>query len=165
MDTRTIGLSINSSYADQYAAAKMARIPVPYIGDFLGDLAVRSIEQGKSGVDKFGAFLSSQAMGWRMHGSSRSGAEKVSRKSVSTVKVLFDDGEPSAIGSLPWRVTPLDVLLAKEGLALVDRLPDRQRQALMASMRGEKELPGVSKSNFRKLVQFARSELPKWGTD
>jgi len=159
MDTRTIKLSVHSDMPTLRRAAKTCKIPKGDIGDFIGQTALRAIELGKSGPDKFGAFFSSQAIGWRAHGASRSGAERIERRALRDTIADSEGNSVSAIGSLPWLVDPERVCVALEGLAAVDRLPEKYRDAIIAHMQGWSEIPGISPSLFRKRVQLAREAL------
>jgi len=153
---QTAPITIHSPYAALRKAAKLARVPKRDIGDFIGDTVVRAIQAGKGGA-AFGAFLSSRAIGWRAHGESRSGASIISRRSIT--ELVNGEDSVSAIGSLPWLVDPERVLIALEGLSMVDRLPSKQRAAIFASMTGQDCMPGVTPANFRKLVSLARKAL------
>jgi hypothetical protein len=159
MDTRLINLSVHSDMPTLRKAAKVCKIPKPEIGDFIGDTCLRAIEAGKGGPDKFGAFFSSRAIGWKAHGKSRSSADKIERRALRDTIADSEGNSISALGSLPWMVDPERVCIALESLAMVDRLPAKYRDALVAHMQGKSDLPGVSPALFRKRVQLAREYL------
>lgn len=157
MDTREINISVQSPLPVLRDAAKVCRVPVPDVDEFIQETILKALESGKCGA-KFPSFFSSQAIGWRKHGASRSNTAKVAAASITTLQDR-DGDTVSAVGSLPYLIDPERILIALEGLAMVDLLPARQREALIASMQGKLELPGITRVNFRKLVSQARENL------
>ena len=49
--------------------------------------------------------------------------------------------------------------IALESLALINRLPPKQRAAVLATAMGENEAEGMSDAMFRKMVQYGRENL------
>lgn len=147
MDTRSLNLTPRSDIRSLRKAAKICRVKVPQIDEFLGSTICKALAQGKDSPESFGRFFSSQAKAWRMSNGDR-------RRRKGSFCSLDKVGDPGVF------VNPETILAAREALAMLDRLSDIDRDTLLAEANGE--IPdGVSPQAFRKRLSRARAAFRK----